>query len=277
MFGFELVIFLIILGLLTGFFSGLLGIGGGTIIVPGLAILFHYFNYQTEGAYMQFSAGSALAIMIFSSFSATRKNYNLGMIHRPILKPMAPSLIIAIILGAIAASNITSNVLSLIFALLLIYILFDILIRMFFKKTYLPIKDNPPPVNKLRIGGFIIGFLSGLLGLGGGTITVPFLNHLGLTMKKAAGTSSAISLIISLVGSTFFLILGYFSDVDIKFATGYIYWPAVLLIIPFTIISAPYGVKLKEKLSEGTILLIFILYLLVIIAKMGSLFIVKII
>ncbi|MCF6766266.1 sulfite exporter TauE/SafE family protein [Thiotrichales bacterium 19S3-7] len=276
MFGFDLVIMLVILGLLMGFLSGLLGIGGGTIIVPGLAIVFHHYNIQTEEYYMQFAAGSALTIMIFSSLASVLKNHAMNMIHRPAITPIVNWIILSVILGAIVASRLTSGILTIIFTLVLIYILIDLVIRMF--KSAPEIPDNSIadlPKNKLRFGGFIMGFLSGLLGLGGGIIAVPLLTKIGLPIRKAAGTSSFFALIISLVGAILFGILGYFDTVDLKFSTGYIYWPAVLLIIPFAMISAPFGVKLKSQLSEKTVLTIFIIFLLVVIAKMLSLILIK--
>lgn len=276
MFTFELVIFLIALGLITGFFSGLLGIGGGTIVVPGLAILFHNYTSEVQDSYMQFAAGSSLAVIIFSSISSYRKNLRVNAIYKPILRTMTPWIILFVIIGAVIAFWSSSEILSILFCLLLLYLLIDLLIRMFKKNSFN--KENNPKFSKksLRIGASAIGFVSGLLGLGGGIISVPFFNKGGLSMRMSAGTSSYIALVISISGAIIFALIGYLDHINIQYTTGFIYWPAVLLIIPFAIISAPYGIKLRDHLSNNTICIIFILYLILVIIKMLSLAFVKI-
>ncbi|WP_255800724.1 sulfite exporter TauE/SafE family protein [Acaryochloris sp. 'Moss Beach'] len=117
--------------------------------------------------------------------------------------------------------------------------------------------------------GMVIGFKSGVLGIGGGALSVPFLLYCGLPMKKASGTSASFTLPIAIVGTLSFLLLSG-TQTDIPWSTGYVYWPAVLLVAPFTILGAPVGAKFAGIVAPEKLRTIFAGLLLVISMRMLS-------
>ena len=116
--------------------------------------------------------------------------------------------------------------------------------------------------------GSVIGLKSGLFGIGGGAISVPFLNNAGLSMKKATGTSSAFTLPISIVGSICFIYIGIMHHRHIAHTIGYTHWPATLIIVPCTMFFAPIGCTLSNRMSTKWLRILFMLFLLFVSSKM---------
>lgn len=263
-----IVILYILLGSVTGFFAGMLGVGGGLIIVPGLAMIFKYY-YGYTGLYMHFAAGTSLAIMIFTAISSVRKNSAQKRIIWPIVWRILPWIIMGEILGAFIADSLNAFVLSMIFGVITLLLAIKMVIFLFNSK-HKNIDGNKTSINKVvsNIMGTIIGLKSGLLGLGGGIISVPFLNSCGISMKKATGTSSALTLPISIIGTICFIFLGIHPYHHIAFAVGYVYWPAALVIIPCTMFFAPIGCTLSYMMPTKWLRIILIIFLIFVTYKM---------
>lgn len=252
------------LGAITGTFAGLLGIGGGTIVVAGLLLIFNTGHFAVVQHPMHTAAATSLAVMIITTLSSFLTHWHLGSVHTPTYKVMIKGIIAGVITGAGLGIFLPGIVLEKIFAILLIMIS----IYMFFKngkakrprKTY--DEDNVPP--HLLIGtGAAIGIKSGLLGVGGGLITVPFLRHTHLKMRQAIGTSSAISLTIAITGTLAYLIIPHFINIAIL-NNAYIYWPAVIGIGLSSIISAPLGAWLSTRIATRSLTAIFAVLLLLV-------------
>ena len=118
------------------------------------------------------------------------------------------------------------------------------------------------------IVGTIIGLKSGLFGIGGGAISVPYLNSFGLPMKKATGTSSAFTLPISIVGTICFICIGMFNHSNIPYSIGYVHWAASVIIIPFTMYFAHIGCLISNRMPTKWLRAAFILFLLFVSCKM---------
>ena len=264
----TLVFIYIILGTITGLVAGMLGIGGGLIIVPSLAIIFKYsLGYTNQ--YMHLAAGTSLAIMIFTAIAAITKNHKQQRVVWPVFWRIIPWIIIGDILGAFMADDLSAVTLSLIFGAITLTLTLKMLISVFNLKSEKDEKEKTN-IHKLvsAIVGTLIGLKSGLLGIGGGLMSVPLLNSFGIPMKKATGTSSAFTLPISIVGTACFVGLGISHHLTIPRTIGYVHWPSALIIIPCTMFFAPIGCTLSYKMPTKWLRIIFILFLIFVTYRM---------
>ncbi len=254
--------FFIFLGVFSGFMAGLLGIGGGILVVPGLVFVFGLIGMPKD-LLMQFAAGTSLCVMIFTAISSTIAHHKHHHIVWSIYPKMALWLAIGTVLGAVGAHFMHSRYLSLVFGLFMIVLG----IKMCFK-TQQPNADQvPPKESAMRLAGSGIGILSGMLGIGGGAFSVPFLVQYHFSMQQASGTASALALPAAVVGTVAFMILGM-GHHPVAWSTGYIYWPAVLCIAPLSLIFAPFGARVNSRISSRALRIVFAILLLLIAIKM---------
>ncbi len=238
----SVYLILIIGGCLTGFLAGLLGIGGGIIIVPILAFAFHILP-ETTASYMQYAAGTSLGIMIFTAISSIPHKLRQREVNFTIIKMFTPYIVFASILGAIVARFLNPKLLAIFFALTLL----TMLIKMLFQKDHELITPKRNSKRKSAFWGTMVGFKSGIFGLGGGIIIIPYIHSLGYSMRIAIGTSSLFTLIIALVGSITFAITGITDHNAVSWTLGYLYLPAILLVAPTSMIFSKIGAKLSSK------------------------------
>lgn len=236
-----------VLGLTAGFLSGLFGIGGGMVIVPGLFYLFHILNIP-HGLLMHLAAGSSMCIMVFTSASSTWSHHLKGDVRWWILGRILPAIAVGVTLGKLLANHLNTDVLELIFGLFLVFVALKILFE------WVPKPENPgnPKRWLTNLVGTVLGLKSGILGIGGGAISVPFLLYSGLPMSQASGTSASFTLPIAIVGTMSGLLLTT-PGVAIPLATGSIYWPAVALVAPFTMLGAPLGTRLCHQVPSNSL------------------------
>ena len=247
-----------LLGIGAGTMAGMLGIGGGMIIVPGLFYLFSLMDLPSYSL-MHLAAGSAMCIMIFTSASSTLSHHMRGDVHWDIFGRIIAAIGTGVLLGNLMSNHLDTHWLEIIFGVFLLGVSIKILLN--WKPTFE--ETAYPPLSLVGLVGVLIGFKSGVLGIGGGAISVPFLLYCGLPMSKASGTSASFTLPIAIVGTLSFLVFsqGY---TDISWATGYIYWPAVALVAPFTMLGAPIGTRLSHIISPQQLRQIFGLLLVII-------------
>lgn len=241
---FDVMLFAV-LGLTAGTLAGLFGIGGGMVIVPGLFYLFRVLDMPHEGL-MHLAAGSSMCIMVFTSASSAWAHHLKGDVQWPIFGRIIPAIAIGVTSGKLLANRLNTEVLELIFGLFLLFAALKILLNWF------PKPENPgEPSNWLTNSvGLVLGLKSGVLGIGGGAISVPFLLHTGLPMSKASGTSASFTFPIAIVGTVSSLLLTTHNNM-VPLATGTIYWPAVALVAPFTMMGAPLGTRLCHQLPSA--------------------------
>lgn len=233
---------LLMIGALSGVLSGLLGIGGGIIVVPALAYWFKVTDYHfvPQALAMQMTVASSLMTILFTSISSARSHHFKGSVRWDIWRKWVLGLCLGAILGAILVVLLNAMELRFLFSLFLLGVVIKLLAG-----KWLPKLSLQPRVSLLLCMGIVIGLASGLLGVGGGILMVPILIGLGCTMSESAGTSSASTVPLALVGGVSFIITGWVHGVSIPWATGYIYWPAVLAIGIMGVLFAPLGVKLS--------------------------------
>lgn len=250
------------LGITAGTLAGLFGLGGGTLIVPGLFYLFSLMDLPEESL-IHVAAATSMGIMICTSTASTVAHQLQGHIQWSFFKRISLSIGIGVILGNLFSRNIPANLLELTFGIFLLIVSIKILLDFKPDRT----EKNIPSWLITSLVGFVIGFKSGVLGVGGGTLSVPFLLYCGLPMKEASGTSASFTLPIAIIGTMAFLFLGD-TETTIPWSTGYLYWPAIALVAPFTMAGAPLGARLAQIISAQKLRRLFALLLLFLSARM---------
>ncbi|MGR9012738.1 MAG: sulfite exporter TauE/SafE family protein, partial [Gammaproteobacteria bacterium] len=236
------VIFLasILLGAVSGLMAGLFGIGGGLVIVPVLAILFAAHGFPTE-LIMIMSVATSLATIIFTSISSVLAHHRLDSVlwNRVVL--LGPGIMVGAALGTMIADHMSGGVLRFMF---IIYLL-GVGVQMALQLKPKPGQQQPSKEVDLGAAG-LIGLLSSLLGIGGGTLTVPFLVHFQMPIRNAVAVASACGLPIAVVGTIGYAILGKDALLLPDWSLGYIYMPSFLGIVLTSIYTAPIGAKLAH-------------------------------
>ncbi len=187
-------------GIIAGLLAGLLGIGGGLVIVPILVYMFNLQGFPAEHI-MHMALGTSLASIMFTSFSSAMSHHKHGAVKWNIVKKVTLGIVLGTWLGSFIAAKIPTHVLQLIFACFILYVASQMILSS--KKT---LGEKPlPQTLGMNIAGFGIGILSSLVGIGGGTISVPFMLYHSVEMRNAIATSAAIGMPIAISGC-----IGYF-------------------------------------------------------------------
>ncbi len=255
----EFIIIFFPLGMLAGVIAGMFGVGGGLIIVPVLYWILPTLstvNQFPADKIMHVSIGTSLAIIVLTSLSSAWGHYKKNAIDARAFFLLVPGLLMGAALSAPLADSISNDILKVIFTG------FELLvaIQMFFAIGVSAHRQLPGPV-ATGISGGAIGMLSGLVGIGGGTITVPFLSWCNYDIKRAIGTSAACGLPIAIAGMLGFMWIGNDSALPAG-STGYIFWPAFIGISAMSVLFAPLGVKLAHRLPAKTLKKLFSIFLL---------------
>jgi len=250
------------LGAFAGILAGLLGIGGGLVIVPLLVFSFTMQGIAPE-VLMHLALGTSLASIIFTSTASFRAHSKRGAVRWDVFRLITPGIIIGGLLGAEVASRMSSDILKGIFVCFLYYVGTQMLLGIKPKAS----RELPGAAGLTGVGG-VIGLVSSIVGIGGGTMSVPFLSFCNVPMHVAIGTASAIGLPIA-AGSTLGYIATGFSDtLTPAYSIGYVYLPALFGIISASWFTAPVGAKLAHALPVAKLSKIFAVLLFVVATKM---------
>ncbi len=269
---FHLIYFVYpLVGIIAGFFAGLLGLGGGIIIVPCLLLVFPYVGINSE-AHVHLAIGTSTAIVVMNLIvsALTHFKHRDNHILFPIIKRIFLAPMIGAIIAVLIASHLPGTQLALIFGLI-VFALAARLLLIPRAVAALPVPHTQwhwPP--KIALHGVMgtFGTLSILMGSGGGIFMVPFFQHCKIPLRYATAMSVACGLPLALVGAISYAIAGM-STTDLPdWTTGYIYWPAFIGVIITSMLVAPLGVKVSRKLPEHITRFIFIIMLIVIGLKM---------
>lgn len=259
------VIFLIAMGALTGFFSGLLGIGGGLILVPGLFFGLQALGYDSPHL-MHIAIGTSLAAILPTGMSSARAHWKRGAVRLDIFRRMAPGTLGGSMLGVMTADHIGGQGLQFVFGFAVLIVAGLMFID---PGKYQLMKDVPGRAGLFFVGAFV-GFMAALMGIGGALLCVPFMTLARVPMHAAVGTSSAIGLTISLPGAIGFLLIGAAQHTGIPFTLGYVNLAAWALIIPFSVMVAPLGAHVAHSLDVNRLRKVFAVFMVVISIKMLS-------
>lgn len=252
----EFFVYYSLLGAFAGTMAGMLGIGGGLIIVPVLAILFEQQQLSPEHI-MHLAIGTALATILATAISSVRAHHKRGAVQWPLFARITPGIVLGAVIGSTIAHYLPSDALKRIFGV------FEILLalQIIFSRQPEAHRGLPGPVGLTGAGG-IVGTISAILGMGGGALTTPFFLWCNVEARKAIATSAAIGLPMSIAGTLGYIVGGWNAQNLPEWSTGYIFWPAFLGIVAFSIVFAPLGARLAHYLPAKTLKRFFAVFLI---------------
>ena len=264
-FGSDQILFLLIVMAITatvaGFFAGFFGIGGGIITVPCLFYIFSSIGID-KSLIMHLSVGTSFAIIVPTAMMSVYTHYKHKAVDLNILKTYGIFVVIGVIIGAFSAALMETKSLVLFFSLIIYLLALNLI---FLKdKTKIKIKFN---LFQRTVFGFVVGFISSLMGIGGAIMNVPILKFVGYTINKAIGTAASIGFLISIFGTIGFLSTGIIMQKNIPLSSGFINIPAFLIFIPITIIMAKIGATTVHKMKKEIIAKLFGLFLIIIASR----------
>jgi hypothetical protein len=247
-----------LLGLFAGIIGGLMGLGGGIIIVPALHYIFIGQGFPS-GILMHLAVATSLTTIVFTAMSATWTHHRRGAVLWPSVGLLVPGILLGGVAGAMVADHLPSDSLRIGFGL------FELLVAIQIASGVKPSPHrNLPATGGMVSAGGGIGMFSTLLGIGGGTLTVPFLLWCNINMRNAVATSSACGFPIALAGATAMIVIGWDHTALPADTLGYVYWPAALVIVAATIIAAPFGAKMTHVLPINTLKRLFAIVLAIV-------------
>ena len=251
-----LLLSLLALGAGTGFMAGLLGVGGGMLMVPFLtAILAH--RGVAPGLAVKMAIATSMATILFTSMASVRAHHRRGTVRWDIVRSMAPGIVLGGLLsGAGAFSVLKGSTLALLFAVFLGFSA----TQMLRGKKPAAARQLPGPLGRGLVGA-VIGFVSGLLGAGGGFLSVPFMSFCNVAVHQAVGTSAALGFPIALANTVGYLIGGRSLASPIAGALGYLVLPALAVIASASVFTAPWGARTAHALDMRQLQKLFALVL----------------
>ncbi len=249
---------LLVTGVFAGILAGMLGVGGGIVIVPVLFFLFQSFGVSPESA-MAVATATSLATIVPTSISSIRSHNQKGNVDFDLLKRWAVFILVGVLVGSWLVTRVDGTWLTVLFGVIATLSA----LNMLFRAGKSALLQELPGKGGQTIMGSSIGFFSSMVGIGGGTISVPLLTLYNYPAHKAVGTAAAIGLIISLPGAVTMLVLGS-TPSDAPVGTfGLVNFIGFVCIVPLTVLFAPVGASLAAKLDATKLKKIFAVVLLI--------------
>ncbi len=259
----EIVNLLLVLSIaasVAGFMAGLLGVGGGIIMVPALYYAFTVLDFDIATR-MHISVGTSLAIIVPTSIISAKTH----MEHKAVDVNLVKSFGIFIVLGVVGGTFLAVNLRTSDFILFFSIMAFIVgLFFIFFREKFL---ENPKKINDSikNISGIAVGFISVLLGIGGGSLMVPFMRTFGYDIRKSIGTASAIGILIAISGTITMITGGeIINNISTPYSIGYINLFGFIVFVPVTMLMARIGAKAVYKIDKKLLSKIFGSFLIIV-------------
>jgi uncharacterized membrane protein YfcA len=247
----------------VGFVAGLFGIGGGLIMVPFLFYIFGTLGFD-QSYIMHLAVGTSFSIIIPTSIASVLTHHKFKAVDFGIVKSYGVFVIVGVILGTIFATTLKTKSLLLFFSIIIFCLGFYLLL----------LKEKEKNINKeiklyLKvILGFLSGFISAPMGIGGAIMNVPILKYFGYSINRAIGSAAAIGFLIALFGAVGFLIAGHYLKIQIPLSVGFVNIPAFLIFVPVTTFMARIGARTVHKINKNKISKYFGIFLLLVASKL---------
>ena len=246
----------------VGFVAGLFGIGGGLITVPFLYYIFGSIGIEQEYL-MHLAVGTSFAIIIPTSIVSVLTHHKFKAVDFDIVKSYGIYVVSGVIAGTLFAASLKTKALILFFLIVILLLsIYLLLLKEKEKDVIINIK-----LHLKIILGFIVGFISAPMGIGGAIMNVPILKFFGYSINKAIGSAAAIGFLIALFGSLGFIITGSYLKTNLPLSIGFLNLPAFLIFIPITTLMARIGAKTVHRIDKNKISKIFGIFLLIIAIK----------
>ncbi len=259
----NLVSVLAIAATVAGFMAGLLGVGGGIIMVPALYYAFSVLDFDIVTR-MHLSVGTSLAIIIPTSIISTKTHMEYDAVDFKMVKTFGVLIVLGVLGGTLLAVNLKTP------ALVLFFAIFSCFVGLFFIFLREKLVENPKKISNTikNISGILIGFISVPLGIGGGSLMVPFMRTFGYDIRKSIGTAAAVGFLIAVSGTTTMILGGKIIDnVYSPYSFGYINFLGFIVFVPVTMVMARIGAKVVYKINKRLLSRIFGCFLLIVSAR----------
>ena len=230
------------LGGVAGVLAGLLGVGGGLVIVPALLWVFRADGFA-ESVVVHLAVGTSLATIIATSLSSIRAHHRRGAVLWPVVRRLAPGIVVGAVLGAAIADRLATAWLQRVVGAFALTVAAQMLLGARAEAH----RGLPGPLG-MGAAGSVIGAVSGLVGIGGGSLTVPFLSWCSVDIRRAVATSAACGFPIAVAGAAGFAAVGWGESALPPGSTGFLYWPAFAGVAAASVLTAPLGARLAHSL-----------------------------
>lgn len=260
----SMLLIYLAVGSVVGLLAGLLGVGGGTVIVPVLVFMFNRQGLPADQI-MQLALATSLASIAFTSVSSALSHHRHGAVDWRIVKRMTPGIVLGTFGGSVVVSRVfSSGFLQAFFAVFLLLVSLNMLSG----KKPKPSRQLPGPLGLTAVGGGI-GVASSMAGIGGGSLTVPFLMWCNVTGHRAVATSAAVGFPLAVAGALGFSLTNLGHPGLPAWSVGFVYLPALLGIVCASVLTAPLGAKLAHSLPVARLKRVFAVFLVLIAVRMA--------
>lgn len=250
-------------GVIAGIIAGLLGVGGGIIMVPAMALAFGLLGFDPE-VYHHVAVGTSLAVIISTGYASAKAHHKKQSVMIDIVKLWSVPIVLASLAGGLMARLYSGDLLRLIFGVVALFVAIN---------TVLPLQQKL--MSRLsesrithRFSAFVVGYVSALMGIGGGSLSVPTLSAFGHAIHKAVGTGAALGVLIAIPGALGFVVSGWTVEGRPPFSLGYINVPAMLIVGVIATLVAPLGAALAHRLDQRQLKLGFAVFLILVSLRM---------
>ena len=244
----------------AGFMAGLLGVGGGIIMVPALYYAYTILDFDIITR-MHLSIGTSLAIIIPTSIISTKTHMEYNAVDFKMIKSFGIFVLFGVIAGTFLAVNLKTP------SLVLFFSIFTLMVGIFFIFLREKLIDNPKKISDIikNISGIVIGFISVPLGIGGGSLMVPFMRTFGYDIRKSIGTAAAVGFLIAISGTATMIAGGkIINNVNAPLSIGYINLIGFFVFVPITMVMARIGARAAHKINKKLLSKIFGSFLLIV-------------
>lgn len=258
----EVVALYLAVGAVAGVLAGLLGIGGGLVIVPMLVFCLE-LQKQPQELIMHLALGTSMASIMFTSVSSFMAHHRRGAVDWSVVRRIVAGILVGAFLGAYVAAWLSTEALKIFFVIFLYYVCYQMLTGKKPKAS----RQMPGPAGMFGAGG-VIGAVSSLVGIGGGTLSVPFMVWHNIPIHRAIGTSAAIGFPIAVAGTVGYVVNGWGLPTLPPYSLGYVSLTALVSIAVMSVLTAPLGVRLAHSLPVDRLKRVFAVVLFLVGTRM---------